>query len=93
MGRAEKVEHHHLREDNHLRSPAAGRKAIPWKAKNRRRGVVKDGLVQSRLEKFVRNYPNLSIRGGGSVIVGESSEGGNNGSAIRRGVKRVSSDL
>ena len=85
-------EHHHLRED-HLRSPAAGRKAIPWKAKSRRRGVVKDGLVQSRLENFVRNYPNLSIRGGGSVIVGESSEGGNNGSAIRRGVKRVSSDL
>ena len=85
-------EHHHLRED-HLRSPAAGRKAIPWKAKSRRRGVVKDGLVQSRLENFVKNFPNLTIRGGGSVIIGESSEGGINGSAVRRGVKRVNSDL
>ena len=95
MERAESIgnEHLHLSKDNQNQSPAAGRKAKPWKAKGRRRGVVKDGLVQSRLENFVRSYPNLSIRGGGSVSNGESSEGGNIGSAIRRGVKRVSSDL
>ena len=57
--------------------------------------MVKDSLVQSRLENFVRQYPNLSIKGGGSVINGESeenSEGGYNGEALRRGVKRGNSD-
>ena len=34
--------------------PAVRKKAEPWKAKARRRGVKKDSLVQSRLENFVK---------------------------------------
>ena len=64
---------------------AVGRKAEPWKAKRRRRGVEKDSLVQSRLENFVKLYPNLSIRGG-LVKKCESKDGVSGG--VRRGVKR-----
>ena len=86
-------EHHHLRE-HHLQSPEVGRKAIPWKAKRRRRGVVKDSLVQSRLESFVKLYPNLSIRGGGFVTNGESGENSEEGvsGVVRHGVKRGNTD-
>ena len=65
--------------------PAVGRKAEPWKAKARRRGVKKDSLVQSRLENFVKLYPNLSIRGG-LVKKCESEDGVSGG--VGRGVKR-----
>ena len=83
------------RSEHLLQSPGVGRKAIPWKAKRRRRGVVKDSLVQSRLENFVKLYPNLSIRGGGFVTNRESaenSEGGCSG-VVQRGVKRGNTDL
>ena len=66
MGRGESIgkeQYLHLKKDNQNLSPAAGRKAKPWKAKGRRRGVVRDGLVQSRLENFVKSYPNLSKLG------------------------------
>ena len=65
--------------------PAVRRKAEPWKAKARRRGVKKDSLVQSRLENFVTLYPNLSIRGG--LVKKCESEDGVSG-VVGRGVKR-----
>ena len=70
-------------------SPVEGRKVKPWKAKRRRKGVGKNSLVQSRLENFVKFYPNSSIRGC-FVTNGESAdnpgEGGSDG--VQRGIKR-----
>ena len=31
----------------------------------RRRGVIPDGMVQTRLNNFVDKFPNLGVRGGG----------------------------
>ena len=38
---------------------------VQWKVPKRRRGVIPDGMVQSRLSNFVGQFPNLGVRGGG----------------------------
>ena len=43
----------------------AGRRRALWKVPKRRRGVIPDGMVQSRLNNFVDKFPNLGVRGGG----------------------------
>ena len=40
------------------------RRSVGWVVPRRRRGIVPDGIVQSRLQNFVRIFPNLGVSGG-----------------------------
>ena len=46
----------------------AGIRRVQWKVPKRRRGVIPDGMVQSRLNNFVGQFPNLGVRGGGEKV-------------------------
>ena len=46
----------------------AGKRRVQWKVPKRRRGVIPDGMVQSRLINFVEQFPNLGVRGGGESL-------------------------
>ena len=39
----------------------AGKRRVRWKVPKKRRGVIPDGMVQSRLLNFVEQFPNLEI--------------------------------
>ena len=41
---------------------------VRWKVPRRRRGVVPDGIVQTRLSNFVVKFPNLGVRGCNSNV-------------------------
>ena len=43
----------------------AGKRRVQWKVPKRRRGVIPDDMVQSRLINVVEQFPNLGVRGGG----------------------------
>ena len=48
------------------------RPAAPWRIV-KKRGIIPDKLVQSRLEKFVQTYPNLKLRTGESSTNGDEA--------------------
>ena len=41
-----------------------GKRPVKWVVPRRRRGIIPDGMVQSRLKNFVRTFPNLGVSGG-----------------------------
>ena len=46
----------------------AGKRRVRWKVPKKRRGVIPDGMVQSRLLNFGEQFPNLGVRGGGESM-------------------------
>ena len=54
----------------------------------KKRGIIPDKLVQSRLEKFIQTYPNLKLRMGESSTNGDeapvSSTNSNGGGGQKR---------
>ena len=52
----------HVGDDGGAVKPS--RRSVGWVVPRRRRGIVPDGIVQSRLQNFVRIFANLGVSGG-----------------------------